>query len=121
VKRFQINVSLMFAVAVLILTGCGLQAPQQQALITSGVTLGAQALANNKTAQGLIDAGQLLCLVGPLVVAPAGINVTGTNADDMAAVCKGLGGIGAGTLAPGQTAASVPVVTAPAVAIKPKS
>lgn len=101
------------------LAACGLTQPQQQALITSGVTLGAEAVANNTTAQKILDAGQLLCAIGGTVVAPAGINVTGTLASDAEAVCKGLGGTGAGTVPAGQTAASVPVVTAPAVAIRP--
>lgn len=117
--RYTTTASLLLAVGTL--TACGLSQPQQQALITSAVTLGTQAAANNTTAQKIIDSGRLLCKVGPLVVAVAGINVVGSNADDMAAVCNGLGGVGTGALAPGQTAATVPVVSAPAVAIKPKS
>lgn len=100
------------AIALCLVPGCANITPQQQAAIsavlTTATTLGAVAASNNTTAEKLVGAGQLLCMLPGGPAAVVGVNVTGAPADYVQAVCNGLGGKPA-ALPSGVAPASLPV------------
>ena len=75
------------------------------------VTLGTVAAQSNTTAAKIVAGGQLLCNYKGIIEAVAGVNVKGTLATEMEAVCNGLGATGT-ALPFSVPAASVPLVKA---------